>query len=94
MFFRCLVTTALSVFADSGDSVFSPVKCVDVIGASGVAGLLWKKHLSDKVDVHINDAHETSHEIILQNSKNNNLDVSIHKKDPCVLLHEMPFSFV
>lgn len=91
---RALVTTALSVFADSGDSVFSPVKCVDVIGSTGIAGLLWKKHLGDKVEVFINDAHETSYEIILQNSKINNLDIKLYKKDPCVLLHEMPFSFV
>ncbi|KAJ1520547.1 hypothetical protein ONE63_003664 [Megalurothrips usitatus] len=91
---RAVVTTALSVYCDSNESVFTPVRCVDVIGATGVAGLLWKKYLSDKVTVNINDPHEASHQIIKENCHENNLEVEILKKDPCVLLHERPFSFV
>ncbi|XP_026278220.1 TRMT1-like protein [Frankliniella occidentalis] len=91
---RALVTTALSVFCETGHSVFKPVRCIDVIGSTGVAGLLWKKYLASDVHVHINDPHENSHQIILDNRQRNGLETDIHRKDPCVLLHEMPFSFI
>lgn len=91
---RTLVTTALSVYCKSGDSVFAPVKCVDALGSTGVTGLIWKKYLGDDVSVYINDPHEFSYKLISENSRKNDLKVETLQKDPCILLHEIPFSFI
>lgn len=70
------------------------MKCIDVIGSTGIAGLLWKKYLGDAVNVYINDPHEKCFEIVTANRNENNLNVEVMKRDPCVLLQEIPFSFM
>lgn len=70
------------------------MKCIDVIGSAGTCGLLWKKHLGDKVSVIINDPHKESCEVIKKNALKNNLEVDISNKDPCIVLHERGYNFM
>ncbi|XP_069698025.1 TRMT1-like protein [Periplaneta americana] len=91
---RALITTALAAYVKSGKSCFDPVRCLDGIGASGVAGLLWKKHVRDNMAVTINDSREKAYERIKENTQLNNLDVQVLNRDACALLHEHAYNFI
>jgi tRNA (guanine26-N2/guanine27-N2)-dimethyltransferase len=78
----------------SGKSCFDPVRCLDGIGASGVMGLLWKKHILDSIAVTINDSRAKAYERIRENAELNGVDVEVLNKDTCVLLHEQTYNFM
>lgn len=78
----------------SAKSCFDPVRCLDGIGASGVMGLLWKKHVCDNVVVTINDSRVKAYERIKENAELNSLDVQVLNRDTCVLLHEQTYNFM
>lgn len=79
---------------NSKESVCYPVKCIDVIGSAGTCGLLWKKHLGDKVDVKINDPRTEASELIVTNASKNKLFVDVSTNDPCIVLHERGYNFM
>ncbi|PNF42946.1 hypothetical protein B7P43_G11497 [Cryptotermes secundus] len=91
---RSLITTVLDVYVKSSKSCFDPVRCLDGIGASGVTGLLWKKHICDNVAVTINDSRVKAYERIKENAELNHLDVEVLNRDTCVLLHEQAYNFI
>jgi tRNA G26 N,N-dimethylase Trm1 len=79
---------------ERGNSCFGTLRCLDGIGASGVAGLLWKKHVGDNVAVTINDSRGKAYEGIKHNAELNGLAVKILNRDPCALLHEQTYHFM
>jgi tRNA G26 N,N-dimethylase Trm1 len=80
----------------SGKSCFDPVWCLDDIGASGVMGLLWKKHICDNAAVTINDSRVKAYEGIKRNAELNSVDVEVLNRDTstCALLHEQAYNFM
>jgi tRNA G26 N,N-dimethylase Trm1 len=82
------------VYVKSRRSCFDPVQCLDGIGASGVMGLLWKKHILDNVAVTINDSRAKACERIKENAQLNSLNVEVLNRDTCALLHEQTYNFM
>ncbi|XP_021922557.1 TRMT1-like protein isoform X2 [Zootermopsis nevadensis] len=91
---KALISTALAVYAKSGKSCFKPVRCLDGIGASGIMGLLWKKHILDNIGVTINDSRTKACERIKENAQLNDLNVKVLNRDTCALLHEQTYNFI
>lgn len=90
---RSLVLCALAAYYESGLCTNAQVRCLDALGATGVSGLAWTKHLP-KVDVVINDQSPAATQRITTNAATNNLQVGITTEDVSVLLLQRPFDFV
>lgn len=91
---RSLVTSILTEYVNREESVCYPVKCIDVIGSAGTCGLLWKRHLGEKVDVKINDPRPEAKTLINKNALRNDLEVEVSTTDPCIVLHERGYNFI
>jgi tRNA G26 N,N-dimethylase Trm1 len=92
--YRTLITTGLAAYVESGKCHFKNVRCLDGIGASGVMGCLWKKHIGDNIAVTINDSRAKAYEGIKGNAQLNGLAVEVLNRDPCALLHEETYDFM
>ncbi|XP_050737124.1 TRMT1-like protein [Eriocheir sinensis] len=90
---RSLVLCALMAFKESGLCTNAQVRCLDALGATGVSGLTWARHLPE-VAVTINDQLPAAKERITANAATNKLDVTVTTEDVSVLLLQRPFDFV
>lgn len=70
------------------------LKCIDVLGGTGISGIFWKKILGKNVEVKINNPNEESVDYLLRNVANNSVNVEISNKDPCIVLHERGYNFM
>ncbi|XP_014251528.1 TRMT1-like protein [Cimex lectularius] len=93
-FNRFLVISILQEYIESGASVKTPVRCVDVVSDCGGNGLFWKLTFGSSIDVVVNNCEAQIAELIERNASLNNLKVCVANKDPCVLLHERGYNFV
>ncbi|KAK3859764.1 hypothetical protein Pcinc_034144 [Petrolisthes cinctipes] len=90
---RSVVLCALAAYSESGLCINGQVRCLDALGATGVAGLAWARQVP-KVSVVINDQLQAATQRIKENAASNNLDVEVTTEDVSVLLHQRPFDFV
>jgi len=94
MFNRSVVLCALLAYKETGWCVSGEFpRCLDALGATGVAGLSWKKHIPE-AHVTVNDALKLACDRIRENAESNNLQVETTMEDVSVLLHQRPFDFV
>ncbi|XP_068224251.1 TRMT1-like protein [Palaemon carinicauda] len=90
---RSLVLCALAAYSESGKCLNGRVRCLDALGATGVAGLAWALHIPD-AEVIINDPLAAASERIQANASANKLTVESTTEDVSILLLQRPFDFV
>lgn len=92
-FVRNLVCNILKLIVQNKGLECS-LKCIDVLGGTGISGIFWKKILGNNVEVKINNPNEEAIDYLLRNVANNSVNVEITNKDPCIVLHERGYNFI
>ncbi|KAK7082646.1 TRMT1-like protein, partial [Halocaridina rubra] len=49
---RSLVLCALAAYCESGKCLNDTIRCLDALGATGVSGLSWARHVSKSLTTH------------------------------------------
>ncbi|KAB7499383.1 TRMT1-like protein [Armadillidium nasatum] len=90
---RSLALLSLGTYIRNGWCLNKTVRCLDALGATGIAGLSWAKNFP-QVEVTINDSLETSCRAIKENELVNNVSVEVTQQDVNILLLQRPFDFI
>ncbi|RXG71936.1 TRMT1-like protein [Armadillidium vulgare] len=90
---RSLALLSLGTYIRNGWCLNKTVRCLDALGATGIAGLSWAKNFP-QVEVTINDSLETSCRAVKENELVNNVSVEVTQQDVNILLLQRPFDFI
>ncbi|XP_076034227.1 tRNA methyltransferase 1 isoform X2 [Oratosquilla oratoria] len=90
---RSIIICALAAYKEMGWCINPDLRCLDALGATGIAGLAWAR-MFPKAQVTVNDPYTAASERIRENTSLNNLEAEVCNMDVSVLLHQRPFDFV
>lgn len=97
---RTLSTLALSQLIQELQGIgMTALLCTEAIPGLGIAGISWKKHFQEKVNVVVNALDDNAGDSIISNSKLNSLEpdhsFKVVKEEPNAHLHSGgPFNFI
>ncbi|KAF4525410.1 hypothetical protein B566_EDAN004153, partial [Ephemera danica] len=91
---RAMITATLTAYCETDAPVFWPVRCLEGLGATGVCGLTWAKHLDAKVAVTVNAVSERAARRIEENAERNSLKINVASLESRTMLQQNPYSFI